>query len=158
MFEPLTAAVPCPLLVVRNERTAPYRKVVVGAAPTLEIRRVLEAAMTIAPIAHYTLLRVVNFPGGYVPDLLPETPSDKEVKAVLGDFILPEGQHDWLVRCGKAKGEIVFAAREVKADLVALGNTLRTGLEKMLLGSVAMETIGSLNCDVIIVHSEDHLP
>lgn len=34
LLEPLASAVACPLLVVRNVRTGPYRKVLVGAAPT----------------------------------------------------------------------------------------------------------------------------
>lgn len=157
-LEPLATAVTCPLLVVRNSRTTPYRKVLVGAAPSFGTRHALEAALIIAPIAHFMLLRVLSFPGGFIPDCLPETPSDEEVEAVLGDLVLPEGQHDWLVRCGKAKGEIIFAAWEAKADLVALGNTLRVGLEKVLLGSVATETARALSCDVIIAHSEDHRP
>lgn len=157
LLEPLASAVACPLLVVRNARMGPYRKVLIGAAPTAGCRCALAAAMTVAPIARFILLRVVNFPGGYIPDSLPEIPSEQEVAAILGDFTLPEGQHDWMTRCGKARAEIVYTAREVRADLVALGNSRREGLERMLLGSVALDAVGSLPCDVIIAHSEDHL-
>lgn len=156
LLDAVAARLTCPLLIVRNSRTGSYRKVLVGASPEENSRRALASAAAVAPIARFVLLRVVNFPGGYVPDLMPDTPPEEEAEAILGGFALPEGQFEWLMRCGKPKAEILFAAREVRADLVALGNTNRSGIEKLLLGNVALEAAHSLTCDVLIAHCEEH--
>lgn len=153
-LEALEHALDCPLLVVKTHRPLVYRRVLVGVHR--DARCALAMALAIAPIAHFTLLRVKNFPGGYIPDTLPEMPPDDEVAAFLGSLALPHRQHRWLVRAGKPKAELLFTAHEEKADLVVMGSTHRIGLERALLGNIAVEAAETLTCDVLIAHAKDH--
>jgi nucleotide-binding universal stress UspA family protein len=47
--------------------------------------------------------------------------------------------------------EIVAAAKAKKINLIVMGTHGRTGLEKMLLGSVAQRVIGHAPCAVLVV-------
>lgn len=55
-------------------------------------------------------------------------------------------------REGDAAAEIIAAARAWKANLVVLGTRGRTGLTRMVLGSVARNVVHHVPCSVMIVH------
>lgn len=57
---------------------------------------------------------------------------------------------DLFVRVGPADQEIVAAARELEADVLVVGSHGRTGLARMLLGSVAEKIARTAPCDVMI--------
>ncbi len=52
---------------------------------------------------------------------------------------------------GKPDEVIAAAATELGADLVVMGSHGRTGITKLLLGSVSQRVIGALNCAVLVV-------
>jgi nucleotide-binding universal stress UspA family protein len=52
---------------------------------------------------------------------------------------------------GDARAAIVDAARENAVDLVVVGSHGRTGLRKMMLGSVAAHVVAHAPCDVLVV-------
>ena len=52
---------------------------------------------------------------------------------------------------GDARGAIVDAAREESADLVVVGSHGRTGLQRMMLGSVAAHVVAHAPCSVLVV-------
>ena len=52
---------------------------------------------------------------------------------------------------GRPDEAIVKAAEEVGADLIVMGSHGRTGLVKVLLGSVAERVIGQVSCAVLVV-------
>lgn len=52
---------------------------------------------------------------------------------------------------GDARTAIVDAARENAVDLVVVGSHGRTGLRKMMLGSVAAHVVAHASCDVLVV-------
>ncbi len=56
-----------------------------------------------------------------------------------------------LILEGRPYEAIVSAADERKADLVVLGSHGRTGLEKLLMGSVTERVIGLVGCAVLVV-------
>lgn len=58
-----------------------------------------------------------------------------------------------IVRDGPAHEEIVEAAKEVKANLIIMGSHGRTGLERILMGSVTERVIGHSPCPVLVVKS-----
>jgi nucleotide-binding universal stress UspA family protein len=58
------------------------------------------------------------------------------------------------VRHGDPAREIVLAAAEWKADLIVMGTRGRTGLERLLVGSVARKVLHHAPCSVLI----DRLP
>lgn len=55
------------------------------------------------------------------------------------------------VRIGSPEEGIVACVQEKDADLVVMGSHGRTGLERLLIGSVSERVIGSLSCPVMIV-------
>jgi nucleotide-binding universal stress UspA family protein len=56
-----------------------------------------------------------------------------------------------LVRIGPAAATIVDAAREAHADLIVLGASVRAGLPRAFLGSVADEVVRQAPCPVLLV-------
>lgn len=59
-----------------------------------------------------------------------------------------------LVRTGKPAPEIVAAARECGADLIAMSTHGRTGLPRLVLGSVADEVVRVSGLPVVLLHPE----
>lgn len=63
-----------------------------------------------------------------------------------------EGIHyEAVVTTGKPYEAIVETARSKKADLIVLGSHGRTGLERLLMGSVTERVIGHAECAVLVV-------
>lgn len=58
---------------------------------------------------------------------------------------------DALVVAGDPRTEIVDAARREHADLVVVGSHGRTGLERLVLGSVASFVVSHAPCSVLVV-------
>lgn len=52
--------------------------------------------------------------------------------------------------------EIVTTAREMKTDLVIVGNRGRTGLSRMLLGSTAEQVVRHAPCPVLVIRAREH--
>jgi nucleotide-binding universal stress UspA family protein len=52
---------------------------------------------------------------------------------------------------GDAREAIVDAARREKADLIVMGSHGRTGLARLLMGSVAAHVVAHAPCDVLVV-------
>jgi nucleotide-binding universal stress UspA family protein len=104
-----------------------------------------------------TLFPAVNAGAGYYPPEwdrfqkelsehareLVERAADKLRKASF--------QADTLFREGAARPEIVDAAKEWRADLIVLGAHGRSGLERLLLGSVSDFVARHAKCSVEIV-------
>jgi nucleotide-binding universal stress UspA family protein len=67
---------------------------------------------------------------------------------------LRESRHqvDSEMRDGDAAGEIVAAAEKRGADLIVLGSRGRTGLTRLLLGSVARNVLSGSTASVLVVH------
>ncbi len=55
------------------------------------------------------------------------------------------------VRVGQPDEAIVECAKERGADLIIMGSHGRTGLERLLVGSVSERVIGSAECPVLVV-------
>jgi nucleotide-binding universal stress UspA family protein len=59
-----------------------------------------------------------------------------------------------VARTGKAHEEILAISREVGADLLVMGSVGRTGLSKILIGSVAQKVIREMPCSVVTFKAE----
>jgi nucleotide-binding universal stress UspA family protein len=57
----------------------------------------------------------------------------------------------WALRAGVPQYEIVTAAREEKADMLVLGTHGRSGINRLLLGSVAERVVRMAPCPVLTV-------
>ena len=75
------------------------------------------------------------------------------------EFIDPFDFHqvEWekVIRVDSPSKEILKLVSEVNADLLIMGTTGKTGLQRMLMGSVAEKVIGEVPCSFITFKSED---
>lgn len=60
-----------------------------------------------------------------------------------------------VVRNGDPQTVITDAVEQVGADLLVIGTHGRTGLKRLLLGSVAEQVIRHAKCPVLTVHADD---
>jgi nucleotide-binding universal stress UspA family protein len=60
----------------------------------------------------------------------------------------------WLLRVGVAWEEVVRAAAEEDADMIVMGTHGRTGLDRLLLGSVAERVVRRAPCPVLTVQPD----
>jgi nucleotide-binding universal stress UspA family protein len=60
------------------------------------------------------------------------------------------------VREGEAGHEIIESARAFGADLIVTGTRGQTGLERVLLGSIARKVVQRATCSVLVVHPPIH--
>ncbi|MHB1556869.1 MAG: universal stress protein [Isosphaeraceae bacterium] len=89
------------------------------------------------------------------PTFLPgDTPAHrKEVEREIREMYHADGTVaiDYLVRDGKAPDEIMRAADEVDADLIVMGTQGRTGVDRLICGSVAETVMRRSNRPVLTV-------
>jgi nucleotide-binding universal stress UspA family protein len=69
--------------------------------------------------------------------------------AASGLHVVPE------CRSGDPAQQIVNAAEEATADLVVLGTHGRTGLSRLLMGSVTRNVLNHARCSVLVVHAAE---
>jgi nucleotide-binding universal stress UspA family protein len=83
--------------------------------------------------------------------------SRKEIEDELRAFYraAPPLAVDYLVRCGDAPDAILRAADEVGADLTVVGTHGRSGLDRMLCGSVAESVVQRSSRPVLVVRQTD---
>ena len=60
------------------------------------------------------------------------------------------------LRSGDAAGEIISGAEEFGADLIVVGSRGRTGLARLVLGSVARNVLHGSRASVLVVHGPAH--
>jgi nucleotide-binding universal stress UspA family protein len=79
-----------------------------------------------------------------------------EVTAKLQNVAAARGLAlETMVLRGKPDEAIVKAAQAKQADLIILGSHGRTGLRRLLMGSVAERVIGQAHCPVLVVKRQD---
>jgi nucleotide-binding universal stress UspA family protein len=91
-------------------------------------------------------------------DVPPQTPSRRqEIEDELHAFYraAPALAVDYLVRGGSAPNAILRTADEVEADLIVVGTHGRTGLDRLLNGSVAESVLQRSTRPVLVVRQTD---
>jgi nucleotide-binding universal stress UspA family protein len=73
----------------------------------------------------------------------------------LGEFDFHGVEWSQKVRRGSPSKEIVAEAVEQKADLVAIGTVGKTGVERILIGSVTHRILEHLPCSILTTKEED---
>ena len=130
-----------------------------------------EAAAIVAEQSEATL-HVVHVAAGYGPMLRLDLPDDvrtvspQEAEGFLKSHIekaledhpskLPGERSRVHVRVGAASDELVHAAADVDADLIVVGTHGRTGVRRLLLGSVAEAVVRKAGCPVLVVRDKDY--
>ena len=118
--------------------------------------------------ANLLLLHVIDLPGQLKPDtvIVPDETGApinikdyavRQAEAHLADLaarVAKDGvTAQTFLRLGKPEDEIIKFATENKVDLIAMGTHGRTGLEHLLVGSVAERVVRSSPCAVLTIRS-----
>jgi len=86
--------------------------------------------------------------GPIVPDPV-QTPADVKAKMAALHVLDPSLEVSYCVADGSPASEIVRLARELPADWVVMGTHGRTGLGRLLMGSVAEAVVRRAPCPVL---------
>jgi nucleotide-binding universal stress UspA family protein len=152
-----------PLLVVRNEPEAPYRRVLVAVDFSDASARALHVARRLAPSATFRLvhcyavpfegrLRMADVPHDEIEALRERTRAlAKEQAAELLAQAGPEFGARVTTRRGDARLELLAEIDEWGADLVVVGKQGRSRMTDVLLGSVTSWLLRESSCDVLVV-------
>lgn len=110
----------------------------------------------------YIVEQVVAFGNEGIPVPLPDGgwAHDEALNAQLRRFYAPARPADieYRVREGSAAEEILGTADEVRPDLIALGTQGKTGLRRMLFGSVAESVLRKARCAVLALSAPGIAP
>jgi nucleotide-binding universal stress UspA family protein len=157
-----------PVLAVRpGEPPAAFRKILCPVDMSAASMRGLLNAIRLARAfgSHLLVLTVVPSPNWF--ELVVEAKSlaeikvehDREWRASFEQFLLtaPLGNVSWAkeIRSGAPQREIIAAAAAHQSDLIVMGSTGRTGLARVLMGSVTRRVIQQLPCSLLTVKPEE---
>ena len=159
-----------PVLVVTNSDPSPtFRRVFCPIDFSETSRRGLNNAIQLATAFRGELVVGTVFPaGGWIESLVELGTGldvDKEVEqGWRADFetairrtefggIVPKTEE----RRGVPHEQIVRMARDHDCDVIVMGATGKTGLARLLLGSVTRRVLRHLPCSILVVHDEDLL-
>lgn len=152
-----------PVLVAQENPPASYRTVLVAIDFSENSQRVIEVAEQIAPQAQLHALHVydVLFEGkmryaGVDDDVIQHYINAAGVEAtyMMEEFLARQGRHDTIasnVRHGHPSRTIIDEAQVIQADLIVMGKHSRTGVENLMLGSVAEGVLYGLDRDLLVI-------
>jgi nucleotide-binding universal stress UspA family protein len=153
---------PCPVLTVRpGNEPAPYQHVLCPVDLSKSAREAMKlAAELVTPGgAGITVLHVLELPVAYAGELtIPDFHRDLDARsaAVLDRWTadlktaatVPIAQ---VTRVGRPGAQILAALEDDRTfDLVVMGSRGHTGVERMLLGSVAEKVVRHARCPVLV--------
>jgi nucleotide-binding universal stress UspA family protein len=110
---------------------------------------------------------LASMPGGtaYMPATIVPSQTDNLVKVSqthldeLAAYLLQEEVRGRAIVCeGNPAYEVVAAAQSLKADLIVLSNTGRSGLKRVVLGSTAERIVRHAHCPVLTVRRQSSGP
>lgn len=153
-----------PVLLVRTEAVAPYRRVATATDFSAASRRAAAVALGIAPQATHYLLHadqlMIDRDLAFAhrsPEALEAYRREAQagVAREISDFAHSLGQGGrQMIRApreGPAHRVLQAFAREAGIDLMVLGARARARWEANLLGSTALFAVTGLDCDVLLV-------
>jgi nucleotide-binding universal stress UspA family protein len=139
----------------------PFRTILVAADFSESSRDAFRVACTLAGAgeARLIVLHVADqaLPDGLLGRMIPRTEGDSAYLQALGEQLRkdysPDGPIDveFRVRDGLAVEEIIRTVEEVGADLIVLGSHGRSGLGRLLMGSVAEALLRRAPCPTLVL-------
>lgn len=158
----------CPVIVSRQERPEPYRRVLVPLDFSPWTASTIELAREVAPGAHLVLMHAWELP---FEGLLRRADIDaaqveqyqrdfeSEVRGrmarVAEDHKLLAGGWTAVAAHGHVRSRIPEAQRGHHCDLIAIGKHGRHFSEELLLGSVTQMVVEASHCDVLVSTGRD---
>jgi nucleotide-binding universal stress UspA family protein len=152
-------ALPCPVLVVKQEPWTPYQRVLAPVDFSESTRQGLDVALSVAPNASITVLHAFEMPfqanfsfseeqdEAYLTEL--EVEKREELQKLVSEF--EPGRLSIAVEPGAAAKVIREQIGALDSDLVVIGKHGKSGLEDLLLGSVTKQVMQYATCDVLVV-------
>jgi nucleotide-binding universal stress UspA family protein len=165
----LVRQVNAPLLLLRPDTPPPVvRQILIPLDGSALAERAIEPALALGATlqAEYTLLRIVepitdaqSAPVLYDLDAARSQPHLAEAHAYLDDLarrLRAAGAtvHGLLSVAWKPASAIIEAARERQADLIAMATHGRSGLKRLLLGSVADKVLRGSELPLLLIRPE----
>ena len=156
----------CPVLLVRNRAARKYENIVVATDFSPSSRFALGAAVSLAPSASYHLIHAYDIPfGGLIDSPSTRETLEEQITSRLNAFAeeemaaiaerLSPGPN--FARPRAIQGTILEVisdqAVSLKADMLVVGTHGRTGIGRMLLGSVAEFLIADPPTDLLIARA-----
>jgi nucleotide-binding universal stress UspA family protein len=149
-----------PVLTVRQEPSADYRRVLVAVDFSVYSRRALEFACRLVPDGEFVVLHGYDLPfAGFLSEppsreaVLLEGEILEQMRALLRDLPIAPGRIRPEVRLGGALPSVEAAVGEFAPDLLVVGTHGRAGVARALLGSVAERLLRRPRCDVLAVRA-----
>ena len=151
-----------PMLVVRREPDAAYRRVVVPCEYAPPARRALELALRVAPEARITLLHAYEAPfemtlwRSAVPrEVIERLRGEAQARtrawlAELRRTVDTAAAVDIAAEHGHPRRAILGMLESQDADLVVMGKQGQSKLREMFLGSVTRQVLAGAKCDVLL--------
>lgn len=171
----------CPVLTVRRKQSAPALRLLSQERPlytdelpckrilvpldfSLTSLRALKMAVSLAKQsrARLMLLNVVEpnpYPSGFdgvilvMPDSEVMQAAERELLHIVRRFFPKSNRPATLVQRGRAADVIVETAEKNRNDLIVLSTHGHTGLQRLLLGSVAEQVVRYAKCPVLVVRN-----
>jgi len=152
-----------PVLLVKKDAAQAYRRVVVATDFSTPAAQALSLASELAPAAELFLLHVYEVPfegkmrfAGVTEELIEHyrQTAQRQARADADAWARGLGTTATvMVRHGYAPAMVMDAARELDADLVAVGAHNRSTLSRTILGSVSLHLVQEADTDVLVVHN-----
>jgi nucleotide-binding universal stress UspA family protein len=99
-----------------------------------------------------TLSAIPQMSRGYAPELEQQGTQARALVDKYAQQLRADGYNvDFAVEGGDVRETIIESAERWHADLVVLGSRGHTGMERLLLGSVAESVVRHANCSVLVV-------
>jgi nucleotide-binding universal stress UspA family protein len=123
----------------------------------LEIAGPLDMRVLLLRVLEPTPPRILDVPGQIlVEDVGARRRDAEEYLAPIASALRARGVDTaWAVRRGRAADEILAAARESGADLIAMATHGRTGLSRLLFGSVTEAVLRQAPIPVFMIRQPD---
>ncbi len=151
---------PIDVLVIPRDTTVGFKKVLIATDGSKFSKAAEKKAIDFAKSygGELTIISVVDVP----PEFYAESPNtvdelvnkaksyveavkkEAESSGVKAETIVKEGESFWV---------ITETAKDIGADLIVMGSYGRTGLKRLLMGSVTEKVIGYAPCPVLVVKS-----
>ncbi len=139
----------CPVLVAVNTPPRPYTHIAIAVDFSIASPAILRAVETLLPPCKVTLIHVLS-----KDSLEVRTKAQAELSSLAQDLSNAEFSVSHRFGIGRPAQALNSIIVDANIDLLVMGTHGRTGLQKVLLGSVSQELIDTPPCDVLAVFPE----
>ncbi|MBI4848068.1 MAG: universal stress protein [Nitrospirae bacterium] len=158
---------PCDVLVVPRAANIEFNRIIVATDGSKYSEAAVREAIGIAKRCGSTLIAISVVPSETASpfdivhtEMMKETIVEKELKmaeCTIKDLKASSEKEGvsatGFIYSGKPYEAIINTAKEKKADLIVVGSHGRTGIDRLLMGSVTERVIGLSECAVLVVRS-----